>query len=70
MSKANKSGLSRFVSERSHQLFKIFGPYGMGLELKEDSNGTHVIYCIGTGILPFLDLLDFLLKKAVYIVMK
>ena len=42
----------------------------MGLELKEDSDGTHVIFCIGTGILPFLDLLDFLLKKAVYIVMK
>ena len=39
---------------------------GLGLELNEHSNGTHYIICNGTGVLPFLDLFDFLLKKAFY----
>jgi len=36
------------------------------LDLKKNSNGTHIIFCGGTGILPFIDLLDFLLKKSIY----
>jgi hypothetical protein len=29
-----------------------------------------LLFCGGTGILPFLDLLDFLLKKAIYLAIK
>lgn len=36
------------------------------MELTPESNGNHLIFCGGTGIYPFLDLLDFLLKKSIY----
>ena len=44
----------------------IKGPYGLGLELKPDSVGKYILFAGGTGILPFLDLLDFLLKKSIF----
>lgn len=34
--------------------------------LTKNSNGNHIIFCGGTGIFPFLDLLDYLLKKSIY----
>jgi hypothetical protein len=34
--------------------------------LKEDSKGIHLAFVGGTGILPFMDLLDVLFKKTVY----
>lgn len=36
------------------------------MELNKNSSGLHYIFCGGTGILPFLDLLDYLLKKAIF----
>ena len=36
------------------------------MELNKNSNGNHIIFCGGTGILPFVDLLDYLLKKSIY----
>jgi hypothetical protein len=42
---------------------------GIGLELDESSNGIHYIFCNGTGILPFLDVFDFLLRKALFTVL-
>jgi hypothetical protein len=41
----------------------------LGLEINEHSNGVHYIFCNGTGILPFLDLIDYLLKKALYTIL-
>lgn len=32
------------------------------------ASGLHMVFTGGTGILPFLDLLDFLLKKSIYMV--
>lgn len=56
------------VSESSQISLK--GPFGQGLGLNNDFNGRSVIITVGTGILPFLDLFDFLLKKAIYQVFK
>ena len=36
------------------------------MELNANSNGNHIIFSGGTGILPFMDLFDFLLKKSIY----
>jgi hypothetical protein len=58
--------MSRFLHETYYKPYEITGPYGLGLELNETSNGTHYVICNGTGVLPFLDLFDFLLKKAFY----
>ena len=44
----------------------IDGPFGKGLELTPQSKGHYVMLSAGTGFLPFADLLDFLLKKAIY----
>lgn len=44
----------------------IDGPFGKGLELTSESRGHYVMLSAGTGFLPFADLLDFLLKKAIY----
>ena len=61
--------MSKFIHETFHKPYEITGPYGLGLELDEHSNGIHYIFCNGTGILPFLDLFDFLLKKALYTIL-
>jgi hypothetical protein len=51
------------VSKEVHQGFiSIEGLYGVGLRIVPGSN---VIITGGTGILPFLDLFDLLLKKAI-----
>jgi hypothetical protein len=56
------------VSESSEISLK--GPFGQGLGLTSDFDGRSVIITLGTGVLPFLDLFDFLLKKATYLVFK
>lgn len=48
----------------------IDGPFGKGLELTPESCGNYVLLSAGTGFLPFADLLDFLLKKAIYMAAK
>jgi len=52
------------IGEKSSIL--IEGPIGRGLELGNNPKGTRVILCAGTGILPFLDLLNYLLMKTMY----
>ena len=47
------------------KLQTITGIYGLGLGIQP---GLNVIITGGTGILPFLDLFDLLLKKAVFLV--
>jgi len=42
----------------------IQGPFGVSFGLPE--SGHFVIICGGTGLLPFLDLLDYFLKYTVY----
>ncbi|CAD8078937.1 unnamed protein product [Paramecium sonneborni] len=48
--------------------FWIQGPFGRGLELQ--SNSKCVAFVGGTGLLPFLDLLDHLLIKSIYLTNK
>ena len=48
----------------------IEGPIGRGLELTQNSTGTHTIICAGTGILPFIDFLNVFLFKTMYRVLK
>jgi len=43
--------------------FSIEGPFGTGLDLTPRSTGLHYIFAAGTGILPFLDLFDYLLES-------
>jgi len=46
------------------------GPVGTGLELSTDSKGIHYIFAMGTGVLPFIDLLNFILFKSMYLALK
>jgi len=63
------SNMSRFLHSTGHKPYEITGPYGLGLELDESSDGLHYAFCQGTGVLPFLDLIDFLLRKAIYTIL-
>jgi NAD(P)H-flavin reductase len=47
----------------------IDGPYGTGLPLTEDLRGDVLLVAGGTGFIPFVDLLAFLLKKAMAMVL-
>jgi len=51
------------LAKNDRRKFAIEGPMGRGLELTEASKGTHFIFAAGTGILPFLDLFNFMLMK-------
>lgn len=42
----------------------VDGPYGTGFPLTEDLRGDVLLVAGGTGIIPFIDLINFLLKKA------
>lgn len=46
---------------------KIDGPFGTGLDISRTFSGHCVLIGFGTGILPYLDLFDLLLKKAIYL---
>eukprot|EP00357_Protocruzia_adherens_P010652 CAMPEP_0115008406 /NCGR_PEP_ID=MMETSP0216-20121206/21901_1 /TAXON_ID=223996 /ORGANISM="Protocruzia adherens, Strain Boccale" /LENGTH=859 /DNA_ID=CAMNT_0002375823 /DNA_START=310 /DNA_END=2889 /DNA_ORIENTATION=+ len=45
--------------------FDIEGPCGFGLCLDSGSSGDHVIFGAGTGMFPFLDLFDYILRDLV-----
>ena len=57
--------LSAVFHDSSSKTFRIEGPHGKGLQLKSNSEGKYVIFAGGTGILPFLDFFDYLLRKIV-----
>ena len=57
--------LSAVLHESSSTSFSVIGPHGKGLQLNDKSTGSYVIFVGGTGVLPFLDLFDFLLRKGV-----
>ena len=50
--------------------YKISGPFGRGLELTEKMEGEVVMISAGTGFLPFVNFLDFLLRKAIFMAAK
>ena len=51
---------------RGADKYHIEGPYGLGLNLKPSFSGKIAIVSSGTGIIPFMDLFDILLKRQVY----
>jgi NAD(P)H-flavin reductase len=55
------------VHKSKNKEFKITGPIGRGCEVNEDIYGEVFLICGGTGILPFIDLLDILYKKACFL---
>lgn len=46
-----------------NDVFHITGPLGVGLNIEE--GGNYIFFCSGTGVLPFIDLFAYMLRKAV-----
>ena len=59
-----KDGLSSRISNdivpASNPDYIIKGPMGKGIDLKP--SGVHIAFSAGTGVLPFLDLVAFLIR--------
>lgn len=62
----SSNSFSSLLHDSTDQIFDLKGPFGLGLEINEKTTGNIVIICCGTGILPFVDFLDYLLKKSIY----
>lgn len=45
------------------RVFSLSGPFGYGLSLKPTTNDYIIIVAAGIGLLPFVDLLNFLLQR-------
>ena len=70
-----KTGFTRFLFSinplnDTRTTFYLKGPLGLGLELFKKPKGKHIILGIGSGILPFLDLLNYMLNVALFKVFK
>ena len=62
-----KKALSHKLAQASTgSEWMLEGMIGAGLEIHQDFSGVCIIVAAGTGILPFIDLLDLLYKKALY----
>ena len=63
--KEYRSGVfTRFLlGSWAEKKFSIMGPYGRGLRLRPRTKGFFIIVAAGTGILPFLDLFQYLLQR-------
>jgi len=44
-------------------LYGLTGPLGKGLGLMPSSNGIHMVFAAGTGVLPFMDMVAKLLRQ-------
>jgi NAD(P)H-flavin reductase len=60
-------GISKQLNNAQEQdRFFIHGPIGRGLQIdKYNSNGLHIIFVGGTGILPFMDLFAYIGRKLI-----
>ena len=56
------NGFSKDIGDNEQMSLKIKGPMGKGLMLQ--SEGTHIAFAAGTGVLVYVDLVALLLKKA------
>ena len=43
--------------------FTLHGPHGRGLGLTGKETGTHIVFAGGTGVLVFVDLVCYLMRK-------
>ncbi|CAD8125991.1 unnamed protein product [Paramecium sonneborni] len=60
----SQKGFSKYIHKHKNEMYDIQGPFGPSHGIP--NKGKIVIICGGTGIFPFLDLLDFLLKSIIY----
>ena len=61
---------SKLHSSYLEHNYYLEGPFGRGFNIPKDLSGKVAILSAGTGILPFVDFLFFLLKKSIYKVLK
>lgn len=54
------------LKSQAEKTFSLMGPFGRGLKLRPRSKGFFIIIGAGTGVLPFIDLFQFLLQKTLY----
>ena len=68
----NSPALSEFMHTKMNGLKSVLirGPVGTGLELHSHSRGVHYVFAVGTGMLPFMDLFNFILFKSMYLALK
>ena len=59
--------LPKYVTDETKNLgnLQISGPYGAGLGLSTRSAGAHLAIVEGEGILPFLDLVAYLIRRMI-----
>lgn len=56
------TALSKVIhSSIENEKYNIKGPYGVGMDLNEETSGTIYLFAGGTGILPFMDFLFYML---------
>jgi hypothetical protein len=55
-----------YKSDIGTDKFRISGPFGLGLGLSAESQGIHHVFAAGTGIIPYLDFFDGILRKMIY----
>jgi hypothetical protein len=66
-----KRPLSKEITQAAPDYgYQLEGPMGRGLEIPPGFTGEVVIIAAGTGILPFADILDLLLKKTIFSLLK
>ncbi|KRX06844.1 hypothetical protein PPERSA_11489 [Pseudocohnilembus persalinus] len=66
----DRKTLSSILYSSQNQQLYVKGPLGMGLQLSNLDQGKIVIVAGGTGVLPFLDLLNLMLQKVIYEIAK
>ena len=61
LQKANQNE-EKTISEFSDNNFVVKGPMGEGLRIRK-AGGTHVVFCAGTGVLCYLDIITHVILK-------
>ena len=64
---ADNNGLSKYIHETFNQsqkcLYQVRGPMGSGISVQ--SQGKHIAFTAGTGVLVFMDLVAYLLIRVI-----
>ncbi|KRX05976.1 hypothetical protein PPERSA_01054 [Pseudocohnilembus persalinus] len=68
--KPEEKTLSSLIFQSLNKQLYVKGPLGQGLQIGNIGQGKIAIIVAGTGVLPFLDLLNFMLQKVIYEVAK
>lgn len=66
MKRQGKFSKGVFGSAKNKAQYSIKGPFGSGLKINRFSFGKHIILAMGTGVNPFIDFIDFILRKSIF----